>query len=193
MSRRSPSAVSEDGFRGYNSALFYVVHSISTAENQLTYGRHKKQMSNRVWTLFVLGLALGCESASNRSPTATGMTELKSAPDKSSTVKQSGPPGTVDQLRHEQNGPYAELVARDNPDGMVIVFAPSLHSWLSRAEESKGSALSPTEVTRIRDRAPAIAVTTEQVEKLNADRGYSDIDPENAYDSWQRSKKARRE
>ena len=87
-----------------------------------------------------------------------------------------------------KNGPYAELIVRDNPDDLVIVFMPSLYSWLSRAEESKGSALSPIEVTRIRDRAPAIAVTAEQVEKLNADRGYADIDPQNAYDGWQRMK-----
>lgn len=103
-------------------------------------------------------------------------------------MRQSDSSHYIYPLRHEQNGAYAELISRDNPDGLVIVFMPSLHSWLSRAEESKGTALLPTEVTRIRDRAPAIAVTAEQVERLNADRGYTDIDSQDAYDSWQRVK-----
>jgi hypothetical protein len=81
-----------------------------------------------------------------------------------------------------------ELMGRDNPNGLVVVFMPSLYSWLKRAEQSKGDALSETEVVRIRDRAPAIAVTPQQAAKLSADRGYADVDPKNTYVSWQRMK-----
>jgi hypothetical protein len=103
-------------------------------------------------------------------------------------MEQTDTPDDVELLKHEQNGPYAELIARDNPEGLIVVFMPSLYSWLTQAEESKGSALSPTEVTRIRDGAPTIAVTAEQAEKLRASRGYDDVDPHNAYESWQRMK-----
>jgi hypothetical protein len=95
-----------------------------------------------------------------------------------------------ERLRHEQSGTFAELSALPNPGGLVVVHLPSLLSWLQRAEQRKGSALSPTEVQRIRDGAPGIALRPEEVEAMKADRDYADIDPGNACEAWQESRRA---
>ena len=77
-----------------------------------------------------------------------------------------------------------------NPDGLVVVHTPSLLSWLQRAEQQKGAALSETEVQRICDCAPSIALRPEQVEALKADRDYADIDPGNAWAAWHEFKRS---
>ncbi len=87
-------------------------------------------------------------------------------------------------LKHEESGPYAELATRPNPERLVIAFMPSLGAWLQRAEKQKGSDLSATEVARIRDGAPAIALHAEQLIALREDRGYEDVDPLRVYESW---------
>jgi hypothetical protein len=44
--------------------------------------------------------------------------------------------------------------------------------------------LTRTEVKRLLDQAPAIALNATQVKKLAASRGYADVDPANLYESW---------
>jgi hypothetical protein len=61
---------------------------------------------------------------------------------------------------------------------------PALGAWLLRAERQKGADLSPAEVARIRDGAPAIALRPRQVEALRESRGYDDVDPSRVYESW---------
>jgi hypothetical protein len=95
-----------------------------------------------------------------------------------------------ERLRYEQSGTFAALSALSNPGGLVVVHVPSLLSWLQRAEQQKGSALSPTEVQRILDGAPGVAFRPEEVEAMKADRDYADIDPGNAWEAWQESKRA---
>lgn len=87
-------------------------------------------------------------------------------------------------LKHEQTGPYAELASRPNPRGFVIAFIPALGAWLQRAEKQKGAELSPSEVTRIRDQAPAAALRPDQLEALREERGYDDVAPLRVYESW---------
>jgi hypothetical protein len=87
-------------------------------------------------------------------------------------------------LKHEASGPYAELASRPNPEGLIIAFMPALGAWLQRAEKQKGSDLSATEVARIRDSAPAIALRPEQLLALREDRGYEDVDPLRVHESW---------
>ncbi len=94
-----------------------------------------------------------------------------------------------ERLRHAQSGSFAELSALPNPDGLVVVHVPSLLSWLQRAEQKKGAALSPTEVQRIRDGAPSMALRPDQVKAMRAERDYADIDPSNAWEAWQESKR----
>jgi hypothetical protein len=84
----------------------------------------------------------------------------------------------------EDAGAFAELSGRPNPEGLVIVFTPSLAASLARAERDKGCRLTRTEVKRIRDGAPAIAVTTAQAAALQNERGYEDVDPVRPYESW---------
>lgn len=87
-------------------------------------------------------------------------------------------------LKHEQIGAYAELAARPNPEGYTIAFVPSLAALLGHAEKQKRADLSATEVVRVRDRAPAIALRPQQHAALRVDRGYDDVDPSRAYESW---------
>lgn len=89
-------------------------------------------------------------------------------------------------LQHEDTGTYAELAARPNPNDLTIVVTPSLAACFAYAEREKGATLSPTEAVRIRDRAPAVAVTTEQAAALAKERGYEDVDPSQPHESWLR-------
>jgi hypothetical protein len=93
------------------------------------------------------------------------------------------------EIRATLNGHHPELCALPNPDGLVVVHVPSLLSWLQRAEQQKGSALSPTEAQRISDGAPSIALRPDQVEAMKAGRDCADIDPRNAWEGWQKSKR----
>src|SRR5262249_19807580 len=72
-------------------------------------------------------------------------------------------------LKAGEGGPYGELSARPLPDGLAVVFMPSLAALLDGAERIKGSPLSEEQVLRIRDAAlvvvaPAdvVALTVEQ-------------------------------
>jgi hypothetical protein len=100
-------------------------------------------------------------------------------------------PSSEKPLRRNENGAYAELSRRPNPRGYVIAFTPPLVEWLERAEGVKGSALSATEVARIRDGAPAVALTAEQMKALMDSREINDINPLSPYESWERLKAER--
>lgn len=64
-------------------------------------------------------------------------------------------------------------------------FVPSLAATLLNREKKKGAPLSRSEVTRIRDQAPAILVSLGTLKGLRKLRGYGDIDPENAWSELQ--------
>jgi hypothetical protein len=91
-------------------------------------------------------------------------------------------------LKHEESGPYARLASRPNPQGFLIAFMPALGAWLQHAEKRKGADLSVSEVVRLRDAAPAIALRPAQVQALREDRGYEDVDPLRVYESWREFK-----
>ena len=73
-------------------------------------------------------------------------------------------------------------------DVVVPVFMPSLVSWLLRAEKVKGSALTETEVLRIRDQAPCMMMSLDKVRTLEESRGYRDIEPEQVWNMWQQER-----
>jgi hypothetical protein len=89
-------------------------------------------------------------------------------------------------IEKDDTGVFADLAGRPNPKGLVIVVTPSLAALFAYAEREKGDRLSPTEAARIRDRAPAIAVTPKQAAALVESRGYEDVDPAHPYESWLR-------
>jgi hypothetical protein len=73
--------------------------------------------------------------------------------------------------------------------GELIIFCvPSLVSTLLNREKAKGSPLTEAEVLGIRDTAPAIAMPPDVAAKVEAERGYKDIDPENCWEEWQRAR-----
>jgi SAM-dependent methyltransferase len=70
-------------------------------------------------------------------------------------------------------------------DDLVLVFIPALAPLLLRAEQLKGSPLTEAEVLRIRDKATCVSMTREQARKIEEERGYADLDPEEAWAEWQ--------
>ena len=73
-------------------------------------------------------------------------------------------------------------------DNLIIYPIPSLVATLLNRERAKGSPLTEEEFIAIRDTAPAVALTREDVAKVEERRGYIDIDPENCWVEWQRAR-----
>ncbi len=70
-------------------------------------------------------------------------------------------------------------------DQLIITPVPSLVATLLNREQAKGSPLTQSEVETIRDQIECIVMTPEQRAAVDESRGYSDIDPEVAWDAWQ--------
>ncbi|CAM3946009.1 hypothetical protein PLGE761_02355 [Pluralibacter gergoviae] len=68
---------------------------------------------------------------------------------------------------------------------MSFVFIPSLVSLLMSHEEKLGRELTRSEVQAIRDNATVISVPVDVAKGIVKDRGYRDLDPENAWTEWQ--------
>lgn len=71
-------------------------------------------------------------------------------------------------------------------DTLVPVFMPPLAVLLAHAEKLKGSPLTETEVTRVRDGAVCVMMKASHAEKLIETRGYRDVHPENGWADWHR-------
>ena len=69
-------------------------------------------------------------------------------------------------------------------DGLILVPVPALVALLLNREEAKGSPLTEQEVLAIRDGAECIAMPHDVAAKVAEQRGYDDIDPENAWADW---------
>ncbi|MBE1254599.1 MULTISPECIES: hypothetical protein [Enterobacter cloacae complex] len=67
---------------------------------------------------------------------------------------------------------------------MTIVFIPSLVAVLLDKEIEIGRALTQQEVKSIRDSATAVRVPVDVAKEMIKERGYLDIDPENAWEEW---------
>ncbi len=73
---------------------------------------------------------------------------------------------------------------------LMIYPMPSLVSTLLNRERAKGSPLTEAEVMEIRDSCPSVAVPIDVAEKMDAARGYKDIDPERCWEQWQEVRKS---
>jgi hypothetical protein len=73
---------------------------------------------------------------------------------------------------------------------LVIYPMPSLVATLLKREQVKGSPLTEAEVIEIRDTCPSVAVPIDVAEKIDAERGYKDIDPERCWEQWQEARKS---
>ena len=67
---------------------------------------------------------------------------------------------------------------------MTIVFIPSLVAVLLGKEREIGRALTQQEVESIRDSATAVRMPVDVAKEMIKERGYLDIDPENAWEEW---------
>lgn len=66
-------------------------------------------------------------------------------------------------------------------ENLIIYPIPSLVATLLNREKAKGAPLTEEEVIAIRDAAPSVALTRDQVAQVEERRGYLDIDPENCW------------
>jgi hypothetical protein len=67
---------------------------------------------------------------------------------------------------------------------LLIYPIPSLISILVNREEEKGSALTEEEVVEIRNGCKAVAMPRDVAAKIDAERGYKDIDPVRCWEEW---------
>jgi hypothetical protein len=77
-------------------------------------------------------------------------------------------PGSNDPIRLHEVGPYAELCARPNPDGLVVLTVPPFQTMLPFLAQKLGRPLTPEEAEAKRQTAPSIVVTPEQARGMAA-------------------------
>jgi len=89
-------------------------------------------------------------------------------------------------------GLFHRLFAREPKvsQQLVICPMPSLVATLLNREKAKGSPLTEAEVIEIRDGCPSVAVPIDVLAKMDAERGYKDIDPERCWEQWQEARKS---
>jgi hypothetical protein len=94
--------------------------------------------------------------------------------------------GNADRpLKEGDHGAYGELAGRTLPEGLVLVFMPSLVALLARAEQLKGAPLTEEQVIRIRDAAQVVVTLPQPAAAVEERRGYADVAPANVWESWQ--------
>lgn len=71
-----------------------------------------------------------------------------------------------------------------NDENLKLVHVPALVAVLLNAENKKGSPLTEKEVIEIRDSSQCMVMPLDVAEKVAEERGYADIDPENAWIEW---------
>ena len=76
-------------------------------------------------------------------------------------------------------------MSSQNDENLLLVHVPALVAVLLNAEDTKGLALTEQEVLEIRDTSQCMAMPHDVAAKVTEERGYSDIDPENAWEEWQ--------
>lgn len=69
---------------------------------------------------------------------------------------------------------------------LIPIPVPALVALLLNREKAKGSALTKEEVESIRDKAVCIMMRLSMKKTMDDSRGYEDIDPEYAWEQWQR-------
>jgi hypothetical protein len=69
-------------------------------------------------------------------------------------------------------------------DPLVLVPIPALVAILVHHEKQKGAPLTEAEVMAIRDGCTCIALPFSVAAKMNEERGYDDVSPENVWQEW---------
>jgi hypothetical protein len=74
----------------------------------------------------------------------------------------------------------------DTKEELIITPIPALVAVLLRLEQEKGFPLTEAEVIAARDGATCVALPRHAHEAVTSGRGYEDINPELAWEEWQR-------
>ena len=69
-------------------------------------------------------------------------------------------------------------------DYLVIMPMPALVAVLMNRERAKGKPLTEAEVLAIRDSAECVMTPRDVAAQIASKRGYDDIDPEQAWETW---------
>jgi SH3-like domain-containing protein len=77
---------------------------------------------------------------------------------------------------------------KDAKEELIPVPVPALVAVLLNKENEKGSPLTEQEVLEIRDKAACIMMPISVVSEMEKSRGYSDLDPEYAWEQWQQAR-----
>ena len=80
----------------------------------------------------------------------------------------------IGKLSVGEVGSFRELSAKENPDGLAVVYIPALAALLERAKQLKGSELSEKGLARIAEHATMIAATPEVAKETIEKRGYEE-------------------
>lgn len=103
----------------------------------------------------------------------------------SHTAQNSGASLSIPVLEEGDFGSYGSLAGHLLPEGLVVLFVPSLAALLTRAEELKGVPLTEAQVCAIRDGAQVVVSRADVAAEMVAQRGYDEVDPLRAWESWQ--------
>lgn len=77
---------------------------------------------------------------------------------------------------------------KESEEELIPVPVPALVAVLLNQENEKGSPLTETEVTEIRDKAACIMMPISVAAQMAESRGYPDIDPEYVWEQWQQAR-----
>ena len=69
-------------------------------------------------------------------------------------------------------------------DRLVLVPIPALVAILLHTEREKGSPLTEQEVLILRDKCVCMTMGCDMAERMEQERGYRDIRPENVWEDW---------
>lgn len=93
---------------------------------------------------------------------------------------------TMAPLSAMEVGTYADMSARPNPKHYAILAVPSFAAILLSEEKKQGTPLTRREVEALRDKMSVMTVPADAAKEAEAMRGYKDIDPNRAWEEWQR-------
>lgn len=77
---------------------------------------------------------------------------------------------SIQPLQLNEVGPYGELSARPNPDGLVVLTIPPFEVMLPFIVQQFGRDLTPSEIEAERRKAPSMVVTPDVATRTAAAR-----------------------
>jgi hypothetical protein len=88
------------------------------------------------------------------------------------------------QVGSDSSGSTAASFAQERDDEMVVVPIPALLTLLVDKEVEKGSPLTQREVEALRSKARRMTLPRSVARKLQAQRGYRDLDLNRCWEDW---------